>query len=180
MARVQNSGQLPAALNEKAATLDWLPPANACSATALRKATRRISQLFDDVLAPTGLRSTQRSILAHIARAGSPTMGELAALLVLDRSALAHNLKPLERDGLVVTRPDASDRRSRRVALTAAGTAKLKSSMALWAEAQRRFEQAFGARRATELRDVLADVASLELGRDAREEAPGADENRDR
>jgi DNA-binding MarR family transcriptional regulator len=173
MAHVQNSEQLRAALNEKAATLDWLPPANACSATALRKATRRISQLFDDVLAPTGLRSTQRSILAHIARAGSPTMGELAALLVLDRSALAHNLKPLERDGLVATRPDATDRRSRRVALTAAGMARLKSSMPLWVEAQARFEQAFGAGRAEELRRVLADVAAL-----AFDEQPGKDEAR--
>ncbi len=164
MARVQDSGpEALTALEERRRRSDWLPPANTCNATALRKATRRISQLFDDVLAPTGLRSTQRSILAHIARAGSPTMGELAALLVLDRSALAHNLKPLERDGLVATQPDASDRRSRRVALTAAGMAKLKSSMPLCVEAQARFERAFGAGRAEELRRVLADVAALEF-----------------
>jgi DNA-binding MarR family transcriptional regulator len=160
MARAQGPDQT---LSETHATPDWLPPANACNATALRKATRRISQMFDDVLAPTGLRSTQRSILAHIARAGAPTMGELAVALVLDRSALAHNLKPLERDGLVATRPDTSDRRSRRVALTAAGMAKLKSSMPLFVEAQRRFESAFGAGRAEELRRVLVDVAALEF-----------------
>ena len=75
---------------------------NRCNNTALRKATRRVSQLYDSVLAPTGLRSTQRSILLNIARFGSPTMGELAASLVLDRSALGHNLKPLVRDGLIV------------------------------------------------------------------------------
>ena len=54
-----------------------------CNGTALRKATRRVSQLYDSVLAPCGLRSTQRSILIHIARAGAPTMGDLAAALVL-------------------------------------------------------------------------------------------------
>src|ERR1700678_2698905 len=70
---------------------------NRCNTTALRKATRRVSQLYDSVLAPTGLRSTQRSMLMHIARAGEPAMGELAAALGLDRSALTHNLKPLER-----------------------------------------------------------------------------------
>src|ERR1700758_603334 len=76
-------------------------PETVCNGTALRKATRRVSQLYDAVLSPCGLRSTQRSILIHIARTGTPTMGDLAAALVLDRSALAHNLKPLERDGFV-------------------------------------------------------------------------------
>jgi DNA-binding MarR family transcriptional regulator len=141
----------------------WLPEAGSCNATALRKATRRVSQLYDTVLAPTGLRSTQRSILMHIARAGTPTMGDLAAALVLDRSALAHNLKPLERDGLVVVAPDEADRRSRRVALTEAGEQKLKASLELWKDAQRRFEAAFGPERASSLRDTLAVVASAEL-----------------
>lgn len=71
-----------------------------CNNLAPRKATRRVSQLYDSILAPTGLRSTQRSILLYIARFGSPNMGQLAASLVLDRSALCHNLKPLERAGL--------------------------------------------------------------------------------
>ena len=70
---------------------------NRCNNTALRKATRRVSQLYDSVLAPTGLRSTQRSILLSIARLESPSLGQLAASLVLDRSALGHNLRPLER-----------------------------------------------------------------------------------
>src|SRR5450755_4711403 len=78
-----------------------LPAENLCNVTALRKATRHVSQLYDAMLAPTGLRSTQRAILVHVARYGSPTMGELATALVLDRSALNHNLKPLERDGLL-------------------------------------------------------------------------------
>jgi DNA-binding MarR family transcriptional regulator len=141
----------------------WLPEVGICNATALRKATRRVSQLYDTVLAPTGLRSTQRSILMHIARAGTPTMGDLAAALVLDRSALAHNLKPLERDGLVVVVPDEADRRSRRVALTEAGEQKLKASLELWKDAQRRFESAFGPERASSLREALAVVASAEL-----------------
>ena len=65
-----------------------------CHGAALRKATRRVSQLYDAVLAPCGLKVSQHSILSHIARAGAPSMTDLARLLVLDRSALAHNLKP--------------------------------------------------------------------------------------
>src|SRR5215813_12437053 len=96
-----------------------------CNATALRKATRHVSQLYDEILAPSGLRGTQRSILVTIQKAGSPSMGELAATLVLDRTALNHNLKPLQRDGLVTIAADRNDRRSKLVQLTKRGEARL-------------------------------------------------------
>jgi DNA-binding MarR family transcriptional regulator len=137
-----------------------MPPPNLCNGTALRKATRRVSQLYDAILAPCGLRSTQRSILMQIARRKSPTMGDLATAMVLDRSALAHNLKPLERDGLVAVVVDEEDKRSRRVTLTKRGAAKLAESMSLWRDAQARFEKAFGAEKAEALRRTLAAIAS--------------------
>jgi DNA-binding MarR family transcriptional regulator len=137
-----------------------LPPELVCNGTALRKATRRVSQLYDAVLAPCGLRATQRSILIHIARAGTPAMGDLAAALVLDRSALAHNLKPLERDGFVIVVVDPADKRSRLVKLTALGQAKLEESRRLWQKAQHRFEVTFGAEQASALRRSLALIAS--------------------
>jgi DNA-binding MarR family transcriptional regulator len=136
------------------------PPESVCNGTALRKATRRVSQLYDSVLTPCGLRSTQRSILIHIARAGSPTMGDLAAALVLDRSALAHNLKPLERDGFVAVVVDPGDKRSRLVTLTDLGKTKLEESRRLWQKAQHRFEATFGPEQASELRRSLALIAS--------------------
>lgn len=137
-----------------------MPEAGACNGTALRKATRRVSQLYDAVLAPSGLRSTQRSILIHIARAGTPTMGELAAALILDRSALAHNIKPLVRDGLIASATEARDQRVRRVSLTEAGIAKLAETTRLWQSAQERFERAFGVEEARQLRSVLSVIAS--------------------
>src|SRR5215471_10043234 len=106
--------------------------AGRCNGTALRKATRRISQLYDAMLAPCGLRSTQRSILAEIVRSGSPSIGELASALVLDRTALAHNLKPLERDGLIRIVADEHDKRSRVLILTERGHAKFDDSTPLW------------------------------------------------
>jgi DNA-binding MarR family transcriptional regulator len=138
-----------------------------CNSTALRKATRRVSQLYDAALAPCGLRSTQRSILIHIARAGAPTMGELAASLVLDRSALAHNLKPLERDGLVAVSVDPADKRSRLVRLTGRGETKLLESRSLWQQAQQRFEAAYGVEESGALRRALALIASTEFGTEA-------------
>ncbi|MFG1461603.1 MarR family winged helix-turn-helix transcriptional regulator [Xanthobacter sp. DSM 24535] len=139
------------------------PKAGLCNGTALRKATRRVSQLYDCVLAPIGLKATQRSLLVHIARAGTPTMGELSATLVLDRSALGHNLRPLERDGLVELVADGKDRRSRRVVLTPLGRAKLDASMVLWGQAQARFEAVFGEAEAATLRAALERIASPEF-----------------
>lgn len=140
-----------------------LPPENRCNVTALRKAARCVSQLYDAMLAPTGLRSTQRAILANVARLGSPTMSELAAVLVLDRSALNHNLKPLERDGLLRVVVDRDDRRSRRIQLSKRGDAKLRESREAWKRAQERFEAAFGARESASLRATLQLIASLDF-----------------
>lgn len=135
-------------------------PASACNGAALRKATRRLSQLYDDVLAPSGLRLSQHSVLVHINRAGMPTMTDLARDMVLDRSALSHNLKPLERDGLVSLSKDRIDKRSTRVTLTASGKRKLAESKALWAIAQRRFEHAFDAVKAAAMRELLLEICS--------------------
>jgi DNA-binding MarR family transcriptional regulator len=135
-----------------------------CNVTALRKATRNVSQLYDAILASSGLRATQRAILVNVARSGgSPTMGELAAALVLDRTALNHNLKPLQRDGLVTIVADRNDRRSKLVRLTKRGETRLADSETAWQQAQDRFETAFGAKQAADLRQTLDLVASLEF-----------------
>jgi DNA-binding MarR family transcriptional regulator len=134
--------------------------ASLCNNAALRRAARRLGQLFDDVLAPSGLRITQHGLLAQIEVMGSPTMGELAEIMVMDASALSHTLRPLTRAGLVSLVVDDRDRRKRRIVLTEAGKAKLEQSTKLWSEAQARFERVFGVEKAASLRDVLAGLAS--------------------
>src|ERR1700723_3416880 len=109
-----------------------------CHATVARKATRRLTQLYDDAIAPCGLRSTQVAILAELdLRAGDPpTIRELAEALVMDRSGLGHTLRPLERDGLIAFEQSTQDRRRQYVALTRAGKAKFRAASRLWEAAQ--------------------------------------------
>ena len=132
-----------------------------CCATAMRKASRRLTQLYDEALAPTGLRSTQLSILAEIAQAGrtAPTLSELAQALVLDRSALGHNLRPLERDGLIRMEPGREDRRQRLVVLTPQGKRVLTAAGKLWRQAQAHFFSVYGEEKADLLRSALAEIA---------------------
>ena len=136
---------------------------NLCHCTALRKASRRVSQLYDSALEPYGLRITQRAILNQIARSGTPMIGELAEALVMDRGALAHNLKPLERDGLVEVRVDPKDRRNRLIVLTTAGKRKLEETAAAWKRAQDDFEKAFGVAKSPSLRKALEFIVSDEF-----------------
>ena len=126
-----------------------------CHCTALRKASRRVSQLYDTALAPCGLKATQRAILTQIARSEPAAIGLLAEALVMDSGGLAHTLKPLIRDGLVAMKINPADRRNRLVSLTAAGRAAVKQSDRLWEEAQRAFERSFGATRSKALREAI-------------------------
>ena len=59
-------------------------------------------------------------------------MGAVAELLAMDRTSLTANLKPLQRNDLVVMAVDASDRRIKRVALTAAGKRVLAEALPVW------------------------------------------------
>lgn len=135
--------------------------ASPCNATALRKASRRLTQLYDDALEPSGLRSTQFAILAELNRHGKapPTMAELAHALVTDRSALGHNLRPLERDGYVTLEESDEDRRRRHVVMTSQGKVKFREARPLWARAQERFVTVFGESAAADLRATLLDIA---------------------
>ena len=135
---------------------------NSCTCGSLRKASRRISQFYDTALAPVGIKSTQFSILSEVergSRAGPVTMVELAAAMVMDRSTLGHNLKPLERDDLVVLRLSAADRRKRHVELTKKGRTMLLQARRVWRHAEGRFEKIFGKQPAAELRAVLLSIA---------------------
>ena len=133
---------------------------SACHCTLLRKATRRLSRLYDMAVAPSGLKTTQAAILAEIDRSQPCPVGELAEKLVMDAGALAHTLKPLERDGFIAFETDTRDRRNRLVTLTAAGREKLIETQALLAEAHRGFETAFGAVGSEALRTALYQLIS--------------------
>ena len=109
--------------------------ATRCACFNLRKAARAVTQLYDAALEPAGLRATQFSLLAAAAALGSPTVGELARAMVMDRTTLTRNLRPLERQALIALSPGA-DRRTRHVTLTPEGRQRLDDALPLWRRAQ--------------------------------------------
>jgi DNA-binding MarR family transcriptional regulator len=138
-----------------------LPRMSRCNAAAAKKAARRLSLMYDTVLAPVRLKSSQYGILSELHSRGAalPTVRELAEDLVMDRSTLGQNLRPLERDELITLLTDPKDRRNRLIALTQLGVAKLNEAAKYWRIAQDRFEATFGKQEAADLRSVLVAIA---------------------
>lgn len=126
-----------------------------CYATSLRRASRLISQQYDQALAAVGLRATQYAILVTIHDRQPLAVHELGELLGLDRTTAGKNIRPLEKRGFVATAPMPQDRRVRSLSLTEAGDALLNQARPLWEGAQRAVEQRIGEETASGLRDQL-------------------------
>ena len=135
-------------------------PAPLCHCQALRQAARRVSALYDAALAPLGLRISQYGILARLQKGGPRGIQALAADLVMDRTTLGRNIRPLERDGLLAAVPDPADRRARLLAVTPAGAALLRRAAPAWQAAQGEYEARYGADAATRLHAALAGVVA--------------------
>ena len=134
-----------------------------CNCLAIRQAARHVTQFYDQLFAPVGLRATQFAILSRLRRDGPMTINALAAALVMDRTTLGRNILPLQRDGLIEIAAAASDRRRRELCLSAAGADKLRRASERWRVAQTRFDAVFGGERAAALRDLLREVVASEF-----------------
>src|SRR6266542_4603214 len=142
-----------------------------CVCSTLRMVSRAVTQLYDDVLRPSGLRVTQFSILATIARLGEANLRQLESMLAIDQTTLTRSLNLLERDGLIerVSHPDA---RIRAMRLTAQGRRALEIARPLWAHAQQKVLREMGTkawsdaqRRLTRLLHVAVEKRRLGRGR---------------
>ena len=139
--------------------MDVTDPLN-CTCFGLRKAARAVTQMYDQALKPSGLRATQFSLLAAAEHVGPCGIGELAELLVMDRTTLTRNLKPLLDQGLLESVAGA-DRRRRPVAITTEGRAALATALPYWREAQVRMTGSLGRARWRRLIGDLRDTANM-------------------
>jgi DNA-binding MarR family transcriptional regulator len=134
-----------------------------CNCLAIRQAARHVTQFYDQLFAPIGLRATQYAILSRLMREGPMTINALAAALVMDRTTLGRNILPLQRDGLIEIVASPADRRRRELCLSPAGREMQRQASARWAVAQTRFDEVYGSERAAALRGLLREVVASEF-----------------
>lgn len=131
-----------------------------CACYNLRRAARATTRLYDDFLRPSGLRSTQYSVLVAATLQGPVTVSKLADLTVTERTTLTRNLTVLEKKGLILIE-SGRDRRERQVAITEKGRQALAAATPLWEAAQAQIENGLGGDRMDSLLKDLSEIISL-------------------
>jgi DNA-binding MarR family transcriptional regulator len=140
-----------------------------CTCLRLRRAARRVTQIYDRLLEPAGLTVNQFSLLAQLygasrsRRDGLP-IGALADRLGMDPTTLNRNLKPLEAQALVKDAADPADRRVRSILITTKGLAKLRKAVPFWRRAQAQVEEGLGPQAVLALNGLL-DLSAAKLSR---------------
>ena len=133
-----------------------------CAQFKTRKASRVITRIYERFGGASGLKPTQFSLLTAADTAGDISIGDLADAMVMDRTTLSRNLRPLLKQGLLELAA-GGDRRVRRVKITPLGRRRLRSALSSWEAAQRYVRRELGEQRWLALQDVLSRVAALDI-----------------
>lgn len=136
-----------------------LRPLLPCMCASFRRASRALTQLYDQALRPLGLRATQFTVLQALAFAGEVSQGELGQLLVMDSTTLTRTLGLVRGRGWIFVRP-GKDRRERLLRLTASGRRQLRRATPRWKEVQEQLRTAVGTLRWGKLLQLSNEVAN--------------------
>ena len=128
-----------------------------CACTRVRTAARVVTRVYDEFLRSAGLKASQLAVLAAIDSADEVSIAALSKRLLVDRTTLSRNLKPLIADGLVALGEEGW-RRSKFVRITKAGRLRLESALPLWQRAQQGVFDRFGKKRWQAVDAQLGDL----------------------
>ena len=136
-----------------------------CTCMRMRRATRRVTQLYDHALEPSGLTVSQFGLLAYLLGASrappnASSIGTIAEWLGMDPTTLNRNLKPLVAKSLVRDAADSADGRVRVVRITEKGRRALLKAVPFWQDAQARVDKTLGLQATAELNELLDTSAS--------------------
>jgi DNA-binding MarR family transcriptional regulator len=118
-------------------------PTLPCACASFRRASRAITQFYEDRLRPTGLRATQFTILQTLTLAGEVTQGKLGQILAMDSTTLTRTLATMSRHGWISKRR-GEDRREWRMRLSKAGERQFKQALPHWEKAQAKVRRKLG------------------------------------
>ncbi|GAC1349890.1 MAG: MarR family winged helix-turn-helix transcriptional regulator [Ktedonobacteraceae bacterium] len=129
-----------------------------CLCLNVRKMARVLTHHYEAHLQPGDLRITQFSLLVAIALARKVPLTRLAEAVAMDRTTLARNLKPLERQHLITVETSTEDRRVRVITLTTQGYQKVNDALPRWKQAQTQMMSLLGPQQS---RALLVDAQTV-------------------
>lgn len=135
---------------------DMVPP-SPCYCTNLRKAARAVSALYDKALEPCGLRVTQYSLLAHVARMEPVTFRSLSQTMRLERTTLVRNIDLLRKQDLITDAPDTVGKAGL-LRVTGKGRDVLEQAVPLWKNAQASVKTLLAPEEIVSLKDLLGKL----------------------
>ena len=130
---------------------------SACYCIVLGKASRRLTSLYDEALAPFGINLAQYSLLRNVVRKAPISLTELAGLLDLDRSTVGRNARVMVRMGLLAMGP-GEDQREQALSPTERGREVLARAVPVWERVQEDIEAKLGPQKAEQLQSLLAEL----------------------
>jgi DNA-binding MarR family transcriptional regulator len=132
-----------------------------CMGLHVRRASRILTQAYNEALRPVGLVSSQFTLLVAINLMGATAIGTLAQQLFTDQTTLTRNLKLLATKGLIKIE-SGEDRRVRIVSLTDRGSEVLAQALPLWEQVQSDLADRFGSSKWQTLLSLLSDLTALD------------------
>jgi DNA-binding MarR family transcriptional regulator len=130
---------------------------SACYCIVLRKASRRLTSLYDEALAPFGINLAQYSLLSNVVRRAPISLTELAGLLDLDRSTVGRNARVMVRMDLLAMGP-GEDQREQALSPTVRGKEVFAAAVPVWEAVQEDIEAKLGPQKAEQLQSLLAEL----------------------
>lgn len=132
-----------------------------CACGNLRKTTRAITQFYDKMLQPTGLRSTQCLLLLDISLNENISVTSLGNILSMDQSTVTRNVELLRKSGYIDIKKEEQDCRKKCITITNKGLKTLDVAIPIFAKAQSKIEDGIGKERIKELLKTLKDIEKL-------------------
>ena len=131
-----------------------------CMCGSFRRASRALTQLYENALRPLGLRATQFTILQALSLAGEVTKSQLSEILAMDSTTLTRTLQIMGRKGWIAERR-GEDRRERWLRLAKAGEAQFNRALPAWEKVQSRLRRRLGKQAWTGLLEITHQVTDL-------------------
>lgn len=134
-------------------------PSLPCMCASFRRASRALTQLYEEALRPAGLRGTQFTVLQTLSLAGEVTQGELGQILAMDSTTLTRTLNIMGRHGWIAKRR-GDDRREWHMRLSKAGESQLKQALPYWEKAQTQLQRHLGKELSDNLMKLTQNVTN--------------------